>query len=101
MGGLGDGLYRARVVRRFWWKALSQLRSGGGRGHPGDLVRDVEAVGHLVAPSGGRQQMPTRAEMWRDAAERGQEPLRMPGLRCTVSSPARVAGMRVLGPVEF
>ena len=80
-------------------KPCPSLRSGGGRGHPADLVRDGEAVGHLVAPSGGRQQMPTRAEMWRDAAERGQEPLRMPGLRCTVSSPARVAGMRVLGPV--
>ena len=53
--------------------------SGGGRGHPGDLVPDGEAVGHLVAPSGGRQQMPTRTEMWRDAAERGQEPLRMRG----------------------
>src|SRR6185295_9291722 len=71
--------YRPRVVRRSGGKPCASSRSGGGRAHPGDLVADGEAVGHLVAPSGGRQQMPTRTEMWRDAAERGQEPLRMRG----------------------
>ena len=80
IGGLVIRVYRSRVVRRFWWKDLSQFTSGGGRGrHAGDFVPDREAVGHLVAPSGGRQQMPTRTEMWRDAAERRQEPLRVPG----------------------
>src|SRR6188472_1549754 len=63
--------YRPRVVRRFWWKALSQFTFRRRRGNPGDLVPDGEAVGHLVAPSVGRQQMPPRTEMWRDAAERG------------------------------
>ena len=78
-------------------------RSGGGRGNPGDLVPDGEAVGHLVAPSGGRQQMPPRTEMWRDAAERGQEPLRMPGRGEPFHRPLALPGrlMRVLGPVEF
>jgi len=75
--------------------------SGGGRGHPGDLVPDGEAVGHLVAPSGGRQQMPSRTEMWRDAAERGQEPLRMPGRGEPFHRPLALPGqlMRGLGPI--
>ena len=40
-------------------KPCPSSRSGGG-GNPGDLVPDGEAVGHLVAPSSGRQQMPPR-----------------------------------------
>ncbi len=82
-------------------KPCPRSRSGGGRGHPGDLVPDGEAVGHLVAPSGGRQQMPTRTETWRDAAERGQERLRMPGRGEPFLRPLALPGrlMRVLGPV--
>src|SRR6478735_12121767 len=56
-------------------KPCPSSRSGGGRSHPGDLVPDGEALGHIVAPSSGRQQMPPRTAMWRDAAERGQQPL--------------------------
>ena len=69
---VGWWAYRPRVVLCVGsgGKPCPSSRSGGGRGHPGDLVPDGEAVGHLVPPSGGRQQMPTRTEMWRDAAER-------------------------------
>ena len=82
-------------------KPCPRSRSGGGRGHPGDLVPDGEAVGHLVAPSGGRQQMSTRTETWRDAAERRQERLRMPGRGEPFLRPLALPGrlMRVLGPV--
>jgi hypothetical protein len=67
----------------------------------GDLVPDGEAVGHLVAPSSGRQQMPTRTEMWSDAAEHGPEPVRMPGRGAPFHRPLALPGrmMRVLGPV--
>jgi hypothetical protein len=51
-------------------KLCPSSRSGGGRAHPGDLVADGEALGHLVPPSGCRLQMPTRTKMWRDVAER-------------------------------
>src|SRR6476659_6855447 len=80
-------------------KPCPSSRSGGGRGNPGDLVPDGEAVGHLVAPSVGRQQMPPRTEMWRDAAERGQQPLRMPGRGEPFHRPLALPGrlMRVLG----
>ena len=66
-------------------KPCPSSRSGGGRGNPGDLVPDGEAVGHLVAPSVGRQQMPPRTEMWRDAAERGP---RRPYARPAHAAPA-------------
>jgi Putative esterase len=99
-------LIRGRIVRELCvgsgGKPCASSRSGGGRGHPGDLVPDGEAVGHLVAPSGGRQQMPPRTEMWPDAAERGQEPLRMAGRGEPFHRPLALPGrlMRVLGPVE-
>jgi hypothetical protein len=55
--------------------------SGGGRGRrPGDLVPDREAVGHHLSVVGRRQQVPTGPKVRRDAAERGQEPLRVPDL---------------------
>src|SRR4029077_18460003 len=82
-------------------KPCPSSRSGGGRGNPGDLVPDGEALGQLVAPSSGRQQMPRRTEMWRDAAERGQQPLRMPGRGEPFHRPLALPGrlMRVLSPV--
>jgi hypothetical protein len=45
--------------------------------------------------------MPARTEMWRDAAERGQEPLCMPGRGEPFHRPPVLPGrlMRVLGPV--
>ena len=69
-------------------KPCPSSRSDGGRGNPGDLVPDGEAVGHLVAPSVGRQQMPPRTEMWRDAAERGP---RRPYARPAHAAPADTA----------
>ena len=42
----------------------------------GDLPPDGEAVGHHLSVVGRRQQVPTGPKVRRDAAERGQEPLR-------------------------
>ncbi len=42
------------------------------------LVPDGEAVGHHLSVVGGRQQVPTGPKVRRDAAERGQESLRVP-----------------------
>ncbi len=57
-------------------KTCPSSPSGGGR--PGDLVPDREAVGHHQSVLGRRQQVSTGPEMRRDAAERRQEPLRVP-----------------------
>src|SRR4029077_6453879 len=67
----------------------------------GDLVPDGEAVGHLVAPSSGRQQMPRRTERGSDASEHGPEQGRMPGRGAPFHRPLALPGrmMRVLGPV--
>src|SRR6185503_17853938 len=81
---IGGLIVRALCVGSGGKLGLSS-RSGGGRGNPGDLVPDGEAVGHLVAPSVGRQQMPPRMEMWRDAAERGP---RRPYARPAHAAPA-------------
>ena len=100
IGGLR--VYRPRVVRRFWWKDLSQFTiQAAVVVAPGDLVPDGEAVGHLVAVVGRRQQVPTGPEVRRDAAERGQEPLRVPGRGEAFHRPLALPGrlMRVLGPV--
>src|SRR3984885_5343550 len=51
--------------------------SGGSVGR-GDLTPDREAVGHLGSPLGRAEQVPSWAEVCGDAAEGGQEPLRMP-----------------------
>ena len=51
--------------------------SGGSLGR-GDLTPDREAVGQLGSPFGRAEQMPSRPEVRGDAAEGGQEPLRMP-----------------------
>jgi len=68
-------------------------RSGGSRGRrPGDLVPDREAVGHHLSVFGRRQQMPTRTEMWSDAAERGPEPVRMPGRGAPFHRPLALPG---------
>src|SRR4029077_8892349 len=78
--------------------------SGGGRGRrPGDLVPDREAVGHRLAVVSRRQQVPTRPKVRRDAAERGQESLRVPDRREAFHRPLAVPGrlVRVLGAVEF
>src|SRR6476469_10400711 len=47
----GSGLSFALVARRFQWDTCPRSRSGGGRGHPGDLVPDREAVGAKPAAS--------------------------------------------------
>ncbi len=76
--------------------------SGGGRGRrPGDLVPDREAVGHHLSVVGRRQQVPTGPKVRRDAAERRQEPLRVPdrleAFHRPLALPGRLVG--VLGAV--
>src|SRR6478736_7684523 len=76
--------------------------SGGGRGRrPGDLVADREAVGHHLSVVGGRQQVPTGPKVQRDAAERGQESLRVPERLEAFHRPLALPGrlVRVLGAV--
>src|SRR6185312_10143800 len=51
----------------------------GGSVERGNLIPDREAIGHHLSVVGRRQQVPTDPEMWRNAAERRQEPLGMPG----------------------
>ena len=51
----------------------------GGSVERGNLTPDREAIGHHLSVVGRRQQVPTDPEMWRNAAERRQEPLGMPG----------------------
>src|SRR4029077_17400002 len=51
--------------------------SGGSVGR-GDLTPDREAVDHLGSAFRRAEQMPSRPEVCGDAAEGGQEPLRMP-----------------------
>jgi hypothetical protein len=50
----------------------------GGSVERGDVTPDREAVGHLGSPLGRAEQMPSRPEVCADAAEGGQERLRMP-----------------------
>src|SRR6516225_240083 len=76
--------------------------SGGGRGRrPGDLVPDREAVGHHLSVVGRRQQVPTGPKVRRDAAERGQESLRVPDRLEAFHRPLALPGrlVRVLGAV--
>ena len=74
--------------------------SGGSVGR-GDLTPDREAVGHLGSPFGRAEQMPSRPEVCGDAAEGGQEPLRMPRRFEAFHRPFALSGglMRVLGAV--
>src|SRR5246500_5667805 len=74
--------------------------SGGSVGR-GDLTPDREAVGHLGSPFGRAEQMPSRPEVCGDAAEGGQEPLRMPRPFEAFHRPFALSGglMRVLGAV--
>jgi hypothetical protein len=51
----------------------------GGSVERGNLTPDREAIGHHLSVVGRRQQVPTDPEMWRNAAERRQEPLGMSG----------------------
>jgi len=51
----------------------------GGSVERGNLTPDREAIGHHLSVVGRRQQVPTDPEMWRNAAERRQEPLGMAG----------------------
>src|SRR5258708_38448843 len=76
--------------------------SGGSVGR-GDLTPDREAVGHLGSPFGRAEQMPSRPEVCGDAAEGGQEPVRMPRRFEAFHRPFALSGglMRVLGAVEF
>src|SRR6516162_8394394 len=76
--------------------------SGGGSGRrPGDLVSDREAVGHHLSVVGRRQQVPTGPKVRRDAAERGQESLRVPDRLEAFHRPLALPGrlVRVLGAV--
>ncbi len=86
-----------------WTKHLVPVAdSGGGRGRrPGDLVLDREAVGHHLSVVGRRQQMPTGPKVRRDAAQRGQEPLRVPDRLEAFHRPLALPGrlVRVLGAV--
>ena len=74
--------------------------SGGNVGR-GDLTPDREAVCHLGSPFGRAEQMPSRPEVCGDAAEGGQEPLRMPRRFEAFHRPFALSGglMRVLGAV--
>ena len=69
----------------------------------GDLPPDGGAVGHHLSVVGRRQQVPTGPKVRRDAAERGQEPLRVPDRLEAFHRPLAVPGrlVRVLGAVEF
>ncbi len=53
--------------------------SGGCRGRARDLGPGGEPVGHFVAVVLGTKPVTAGPEVWGDAAERGQEPLRMSG----------------------
>src|SRR5271163_3404685 len=74
--------------------------SGGSVGL-GDLTPDREAVGHLGSPFGRAEQMPSRPKVCGDAAEGGQESLRMPQRFEAFHRPFALPGglMRVLGAV--
>jgi hypothetical protein len=76
--------------------------SGGSVGR-GDLTPDREAVGHLGSPFGRAEQMPSRPEVCGNAAEGGQEPLRLPRQFEAFHRPFALSGglMGVLGAVEF
>ena len=86
-----------------WTKRpVSVADSGGGRGRrPGDLVPDREAVGHHRSLVGRRQQVPTGPKVRPDAAQRGQQPLRVPDRREAFHRPLALPGrlVRVLGAV--
>ena len=86
-----------------WTKRpVSVADSGGGRGRrPGDLVPDREAVGHHLSLVGRRQQVPTGPKVRPDAAQRGQQPLRVPDRREAFHRPLALPGrlVRVLGAV--
>ena len=73
----------------------------GGSVERGDLTPDREAVGHLGSPLGRAEQMPSRPKVCTDAAEGGQEPLRMPQRFKTFHRPFALPGalMRILGAV--
>ena len=78
--------------------------SGGGRGRrPGDLVPDREAIGHHLSVVGRRQQVPTGPKVRRDAAERGQEPLRVPDRLEAFHRPLALPGrlVKVLSMNEY
>ena len=74
--------------------------SGGSVGR-GDLTPDREPVGHLGSPLGRAEQLPSRPKVCTDAAEGGQEPLRMPRRCAAFHRPFALSGalMRVLGAV--
>ena len=74
--------------------------SGGSVGR-GDLTPDREAVGHLGSPLGRAEQRPPRPKVCADAAEGGQEPLRMPRRFEAFHRPFTLSGglIRVLGAV--
>ena len=67
----------------------------------GDLTPDREPVGHLGSPLDRGEQMPSRPEVRTDAAEGGQEPLRMPRRCEAFHRPFALPGalMRVLGAI--
>jgi hypothetical protein len=56
------------------WRCVS-----GGRGGPSDFVPRGESGGHFTAVLLGTQPVATGPEVWGDAAEGGQEPLRVTG----------------------
>src|SRR4051794_37289252 len=72
------------AVRRYghgWDRLGRSLRpvSGGGGGCAGDLVPGGESGGHLAAVLLGAEAVTVGLEVRGDAAERGEEPLGVPG----------------------
>ena len=51
----------------------------GGRAERGNLTPGREAFSHFGSPLGCAEPVPSRPKVSGDAAERGQEPLRVPG----------------------
>ena len=74
--GMSSGAvsFGAAAMDQLWGVDIS-----GGSVERGNLTPDREAIGHHLSVVGRRQQVPTDPEMWRNAAERRQEPLGMPG----------------------
>src|SRR5262245_28680355 len=90
--------FEAVATQRHWVVHIS----GGSVGR-GELTPDREAVGHLGSPFGRAEQRPPRPKVCRDAAEGGQEPMRMPQRCKAFHHPSALSGAlnRVLGTVQI
>ncbi len=79
----------------------STERCSGCRDPRGDLIPHLESVGYFGAVVGGGHPVTGRSEVWGDATERGQKPLRCTDgpepFLCPFELPGRLMG--VLGPI--